>query len=209
MTFAFHVTTNATTVQRSEIVVGISDGVKSAPGGPGGYSIGFHVGRSKIVTSADGVHIVKGGRSLSEDTPRRLPLDEKQSIRVMAIVDMTTRRLALAINDNIPVKTGYLMPPTVRPWVWPGGPNVGSVALSEFAIAARPPVSSSLGPHANASRAALGDKAVMRESTPSLEIEVCEAPRGPSPSAALSPTVQTGLSRSGAACGRLVAREHW
>ena len=52
---------------------------------------------------------------------------------------MKTRRLSFAIGQQRPVDAGVRLPAGgVRPWVWLGGPNVGTITLSEHGIPENP-----------------------------------------------------------------------
>ena len=117
----------------SQIVVGITDAT-DLHSAKGSKSLGFHLGRSKVVSSLNSQKIKNGGKSLSRETPRRLPFDETGRISILVVVDMHSRRLSIAINQNTPIDTGYVLPRAVRPWIWLGGPGVGSVSLSEFVL---------------------------------------------------------------------------
>ena len=125
---------NAGNVTSTEIAVGVIDAAAS------GQAYGFHIGKSKLTKSSNGRRLKSTAyKSLHAETPRRLTSDAEGRISVLAVVDMTTRRLAIAINEKTPVDTGYTLPASVRPWVWLGGPGVGSVTLTEFKIVAAPP----------------------------------------------------------------------
>ena len=105
-----------------QIVVGVADASVQINKIFAGKAVGFHIGRSRVVKSNDSHKIRSGGKSLSLDTPRALPTDEQGRLSIIAIVDMTTHRLSIAINDRTPVDTGVKLPNAVRPWVWLGGP---------------------------------------------------------------------------------------
>ena len=122
-----------------QIVVGVADASVQINKIFAGKAVGFHIGRSRVVKSNDSHKIRSGGKSLSLDTPRALPTDEQGRLSIIAIVDMTTHRLSIAINDRTPVDTGVKLPNAVRPWVWLGGPGVGSVSLCELALNAPAP----------------------------------------------------------------------
>ena len=137
-----------------QIVVGVADATM-AKDTTFGRVLGYHIGRSKIVTSKSLHKIKSGGKSLSRDTPRRLPINADGHISIMAVVDMHTRRMSIAINRNTPIDTGYYLPAAVRPWVWLGGPGVGAVTLTEYTMIAAIPQSSTIGSQA---RMAVTDK---------------------------------------------------
>lgn len=103
--------------------------------------IGLHIGRSKVVRSFNSHKLVAGSQWLGRDTPRKLPIDANGRVRVTALCDMSSRRLLIAVNDGEPVDAGYLLPWSVRPWVWFGGPGVGSVTLAEYTRHPAPPPS--------------------------------------------------------------------
>lgn len=140
VTFCFTIRSNATSVQMSEIAVGVADASAELTPIKGGQAIGFHIGKSRIVRSKNG-HKRGSGRMLSPDTPRKVPADRDGRIVVLAVVDMETRRLAIALNQGRPVDTGYELPEAVRPWVWFGGPGVGEVELVEYSALTEPPSS--------------------------------------------------------------------
>lgn len=144
VTFSFEVQNNYVNVESSVICVGVIDASKPLTATGGGYAIGLHIGRGKMISSFDGHAIRRGGKALSRDTPRRLPTDDAGRITILVICNMATRRMGIAIGQNKPLQLDYLIPESVRPWVWFGGPGAGSVGLAEYTLGA-PPETSNLG----------------------------------------------------------------
>ena len=65
--------------------------------GDSGQAYGFHIGKSKLTKSSNGQRLKSTAyKSLHAETPRRLTSDAEGRISVLAVVDMTTRRLAIA-----------------------------------------------------------------------------------------------------------------
>lgn len=180
VSFGFDIKSNAVDVARTGIAVGVIDASVPLTASGGGAAIGLHVGRGKMIMSINGQKMRSGGKSLSRDTPRRLPVDDNGRISVMIILNMDTRRMGIAINENRPLDLGYLVPASVRPWVWFGGPGVGSVNLAEFSFLP-PPETRTLGLRADAQHKKVNKTAEMRG--PSSE---ATGPTAPAPAVAIS-----------------------
>ena len=185
---------NAGNVTSTEIAVGVIDAAAS------GQAYGFHIGKSKLTKSSNGQRLKSTAyKSLHAETPRRLTSDAEGRISVLAVVDMTTRRLAIAINEKTPVDTGYTLPASVRPWVWLGGPGVGSVTLTEFKIVAAPPSTRGLAaPRTRFEKTHLTKSDTTTGSTsaaPVLDISALQLDiSDPAPNAAPSKGILKGLS---------------
>ena len=125
-----------------QIVVGAADASVPLTAKSGPPCTGFHLGRSKIIHSKNSHKVSSsGGRTLSDDTPRKVA-GSADSIIVFVIADMEKRRLSFAVGSQTPVDCGVRLPACgVRPWVWLGGPGVGSVSLAEQVLEAPSPVS--------------------------------------------------------------------
>ena len=169
-----------------QIVVGAADASIPLTAKAGPPCTGFHIGRSKVIHSKN-AHKVKssGGRTLSDDTPRKVG-GSAESIIVFVIADMNKRRLSFAVGSQTPVDCGVRLPACgVRPWVWLGGPGVGSVSLAELALEAPSPVStpSSQGTPFTSNRVPIGgydtpmaDDETLSEHSSETPTEMGEAP---------------------------------
>jgi hypothetical protein len=126
------------------IVVGAADASIPLTEKSGPPCTGFHIGKSKVVHSKTG-HKIAGKRLLAADTPRNI--SGTGDLTILVIADMDRRRLSFAVGKQPPVDVGIRLPPTgVRPWVWLGGPNVGSVTLAEHRLGVpSPPLSDHSG----------------------------------------------------------------
>ena len=142
-----------------QIVVGAADASVPLTAKSGPPCTGFHLGRSKIIHSKNSHKVSSsGGRTLSEDTPRKIA-GSADSLIVFVIADMDKRRLSFAVGEQTPVDCGVRLPACgVRPWVWLGGPGVGSVSLAEQVLEApsSPSTPSSTGTPFTSNRVPIG-----------------------------------------------------
>jgi len=126
----------------AHLAVGVADAAAGKPvttnSGPCAY--GLHLGRGRIFKSSTG-HKLGSGKALHAQTPRQVKeLSGQGPVSVIVLVDMDHGRLSFAVGSNTAIDSGLRLPDAVRPWVWLGGPGVGSVSIVECTYTvAQPP----------------------------------------------------------------------
>ena len=67
---------------------------------------------------------------------------------VIVLVDMDRGRLAFAVGGGGAIDSGLRLPATARPWVWLGGPGVGTVSVFDctYTVAQPPPPEPAVAP---------------------------------------------------------------
>ena len=130
--WCFSVNTNL----NAGVAVGVADASVELTSLSGPSTCGWHIGKGVPVQTKDGRKLVTSGMTTGKMDPRASrKAAGKAPIRVLVIVDMETRRLAISVDGAMPLDLGVTIPPSVRPWVFLYGPMCGSVTLSEVHLA--------------------------------------------------------------------------
>jgi len=129
----FSVTTN----EYANIAVGVADAFTELAATSGPHAWGLHLGKGRLIQALNAHKISGPFRTLYRSQARGLykkQLGAGEFLKVVFIIDMhnAQRRLSIAINDEVPSDTGFTIAEGVKPWVWFGGPNCGSVTIERF-----------------------------------------------------------------------------
>jgi len=133
----------------AHLAVGVADASgKPITTGTGPCAYGLHLGRGRIFKSSTG-HKIGSGKALHAKTPRQVKeLADKGPMSVIVLVDMDRGRLAFAVGGGGAIDSGLRLPATARPWVWLGGPGVGTVSVFDctYTVAQPPPPEPAVAP---------------------------------------------------------------
>lgn len=114
------------------VAVGVADAAIPLTAKTGPATIGWHIGKGKPIKTKDGKKLSTSGMVTNRtDRPARGKDFGEAELKVLAIVDMDSRHLAISVDGSLPLDLGVTIPSSVRPWVFLDGPGVGSVELTE------------------------------------------------------------------------------
>lgn len=121
-----------TAPESANVAIGFCDAEKpqtSETSGP--HAWGLHLGRGRLVQSLNSHQFAGPQRKIYRSAARKeykARLGAGASLKVLFILDMSTRHLSVVLDEHSPVDTGFMLPETVRPWLWLGGPGCGTVS---------------------------------------------------------------------------------
>lgn len=114
------------------VAVGVADASVPLTAKSGPATVGWHIGKGKPIKTKDGKKLSTSGMMTNRtDRPARGKDFGTAELKVLAIVDMNTRHIAISVDGSLPMDLGVTIPSSVRPWVFLDGPGVGSVELTE------------------------------------------------------------------------------
>jgi len=131
---------NVKSNDNANIAIGVADACKELTETSGPHSWGLYLAKGRLIQALNSHRIAGPYRKLYRSAKRKLykeMLGSGCTLKILFIIDMTTRRMSVAIGDELPVDTGFILSDAVRPWVWLAGPGCGSVSIDKIG---QPPI---------------------------------------------------------------------